>query len=279
MTCPTEEELIALLDGEATERRASELRAHLGRCQACREVWASLEELRAMLAAPLIGVPLPGASERIQMRIAAELAPRVTPVRSQRRVFAWLGAALGMAAAVAAVVVIAPRNGLDRDAGMLSPRGDGAVRSLRRDVGVSIFRASEKLVPIADGETVDAATAYAVSHRNIGPDGSAFLMVFAVDAAHVVHWIHPAYLDAKTDPASVSLAHADRDTVLPGAVTLEAPAPGSLRIVTLIGSQPIHVSQIEALAGTELALDRLRARFGGAEVSEIHLTLRPGSAP
>ncbi|MFT3767915.1 MAG: zf-HC2 domain-containing protein [Minicystis sp.] len=277
MSCATEDELIALLDGEVTENRAAALRAHLERCAACRETWASLDALRGDLAAPLAGVPLAGAAERILARI--EAAPAARPARSRRRAGAWIGAALGVAA-VAAAIVLVPRLGREREIGELAARGASSPRSLRRDVGVTVFRAADRLVPLVPGEAVGADTTYAASYRNLGPDGTAFLMVFAVDAGRTVHWIHPAYLDAKTDPASVPLAHALTETVLPGAAALDQPAHGALRIVTLISAQPIHVSQIEALGAADLSLERLRARFEGAEIAEIDLTLRlPGSAP
>jgi hypothetical protein len=264
--CPSEEELIALFDGEATENDAAELRAHLSRCAACREVSASFGEIREALSVPLPGVPAPGATERILARLQAEPLAAEPPRRLRPRVLALAGLI-----AAAAVFVLVPRLGADRE---FTARGAPTARSLRRDVGVSVRRGDEQLALLAAGAIVGPGTTYAISYRNLGANGSAHMMVFAVDAARAVHWIQPAYLDAKDDPASLPLTHATSDAVLPAAAELAAPAPGPLRIVTLVTPRPLRVSQIEALTGAELDLARLRARFPDAEIAEIAVDLR-----
>jgi hypothetical protein len=272
--CATEDDLIALLDGEVTENRAAALRAHLGRCSVCREEWASLERLQGLLRAPSPGVPLAGAAERIVARIQAEPVARSSSSGPGRR--RWVGATAAVAAAVAALALLAPR--LDhRPAERLAARGGGADRSLRRDVGVTLLRADARVSALHPGDAVQPDTAYAVAYTNLGPDGSAFLMVFAVDAAHAIHWIVPPYLDPSVDPPSAPLGHADGDTLLPGAIVLEDPATGPLRIVTLVSGEPQRVSAIEQLEPVALSLDRLRARFRAAEISDLSLAL--GSPP
>jgi hypothetical protein len=58
---------------------------------------------------------------------------------------------------------------------------------------------------------------------------------------------------------------------------LEDPAAGRLRVVTLVSAEPQRVSAIEQLEPAALSLDRLRARFGAAEISDFSLDL--GSLP
>jgi hypothetical protein len=269
--CATEDDVIALLDGEVTENRAAALRAHLGRCSVCREKWASLERLQGLLRAPSPGVPLAGASERIVARIQSEPVARSSPSGPGRR--RWVGAATAVAAAIAALALLAPR--LDHwPTEHLAARGGRPGRSLRRDVGVTLVRAGARVTSLHQGDAVESDTTYAVAYRNLGPDGSAFLMVFAVDAAHAIHWIVPAYLDASVDPPSTPLGHADTDTLLPGAIVLEDLAAGPLRVVTLVSAEPQRVSAIEQLEPAALSLDRLRARFRTAEVSDLSLALR-----
>jgi RNA polymerase sigma factor (sigma-70 family) len=270
--CPKEYELYVLLDGEATENRAMELRSHIEHCSICQGTWKELETLRRDIAAPSPGLSTDGVAGRVLARIAEakELPP--PPAPSMRRLGIALIGGLGMAAAVALALL----PGSNTDPGEFTARGGPSAPSLRRDVGVTLRRGESELVPFENGNVVDATTKYAISYRNLGAD-AAFLMVFAVDAAGDVHWIEPAYLDAKDDPVSVSLNHAEVDQMLPNAdaAVLDNPAKGPLRVITLISSQPLHVKQIEALPPGSLSLERLRAQFPGAELDEKTLDCRP----
>ena len=271
-TCPTEDDLIALLDGEATENRAAELRAHLQRCASCQAILASFERLRDALA-ELSDVPEEGTAPRVLERLQAAPPAPLTPPRSKRRL-AYPLAVAGVLA-VAAAAAIWPR--LHGDPGTFASRGhgpEGEARSLHRDVGVTVRRGAPGLPPLADGEGVSAETSYAVTYRNLGAGASAFLMVLAVDSAHVVHWIHPAYLEAGDDPSSVPLDHAALDQLLPATVTLDGPASGELRVITLVSPRPLRVSQIEGLGAQEIAPGPLRARFPEADVAGLTLHLR-----
>lgn len=190
-----------------------------------------------------------------------------------------LAGALGVAA-VAASVGLALSPGPGRDDGVFAARGASPTAGpLRRGVGVVVRHGSGHLEPLAGGEVVDAEATFAVSYRNLGPERSAFLMVFAVDAARAVHWIHPAFVDARTDPSSVPLDHAPSDRVLPTAASLDDPAVGPLRVLTLVTPRPLHVSEIEALRAPELELGALRARFPDAELTEISVELRSPNRP
>ena len=269
--CPTQDELIALLDGEATENRAAELRAHLKRCPACQRAWAALEDLTRALAAPVPGTPAPDAVAKLMRRIEAEeRAPAPPQGRARRFPFA-LGGALAAAAAVVALWLGV--RATNHDADLFAARGAKAAASLQRDVGVVVHRAGERLEPLAAGEVVTQETAYAVSYVNLGRADAAFLMVFAVDAAGEVHWLEPAYLSAADDPGAIKIEHAEVATTLPTAAVLDAPAPGPLRIVSLISPRPLHVSQIEALAPSDRGLASLRARFPGAVIRELTVSL------
>jgi hypothetical protein len=275
--CPTEDELIALLDGEATENRAAALRTHVAGCTRCQRALAALEALTRALAAPVHGTPSPDAVAKIMRRIEVEPPAHAPAKRGARRLpWAPLGA-LAVAAAVATLWI--GTRAMSRDAGLFAARGAAASASLQRDVGVFIHRAGERLEPLAAADVVTKDTAYAVSYVNLGPAGSAFLMVFAVDAAGEVHWIQPAYLDAADDPRAIALKHAETDEPLPTAAVLDAPAPGPLRLVSIVCPRPLHVSQIESLAPSALDLASLRARFPGAVIQELTLSLNPPSSP
>jgi hypothetical protein len=191
---------------------------------------------------------------------------------SRRTRGAWF-AALAAVAVAALLLVLRPNTSPDVFVARGGPHGS----SLRRAVGVSVLRVAEQLAPLQPNETVRPETAYGVAYTNLGE--RAFLLVFAVDAAGTVHWIQPAYLDAAAPPSALPLEHREQQKVLPSAGMLDQPAPGPLRIVTLIAPQTLSVIAIESLSPGQRTLAALRARFTDAQIDELALTLAPPSSP
>jgi hypothetical protein len=100
-----------------------------------------------------------------------------------------------------------------------------------------------KLLPLS-GQSLSSADAFAVRYLN--PTGrTQYLAAFAVDAAGAVHWIFPAYLDAATDPSSISLPPTTDERLLPQVVAPEKPASGPMRVFTLVSPEPTSVKRIE----------------------------------
>jgi hypothetical protein len=258
--CPTTEDIVLLIDGELTENRAAWVRDHLSGCVACREEMASIQALVRDVAAPL--EPRPGALERLLARL--DEAPVASPPR-------WkpvLAGVLGLAVAAAAVALV-PATYLRRDdPSRFTARGGPVQASLARDVGVTVYRYGSRLEPLEGGGKVTAQTAYAVSFRNLRADGSAYLAVFAQDAAGEVHWIEPTWLDLAQDPASESLPHADQEAAPRTSVVLDHPAVGPMHVFALVTPGPAHVSEIEQLARSPVNAAALRARWPGAAVDE-----------
>jgi hypothetical protein len=62
---------------------------------------------------------------------------------------------------------------------------------------------------------------------------------------------------------------------LPSAVVFDDLAPGPLRIVAVIGREPMRVLQIDALAGAELETEHLMQRFPNAEIRQFQLEVTP----
>jgi hypothetical protein len=76
----------------------------------------------------------------------------------------------------------------------------------------------------------------------------------------------PAPLSGRSDDELLMLAQA-------GALD-DAPA-GALRIVSVVTLAPAHVSDVEALEGSELRAAQLRERLPGAQVRETRVEVRP----
>ncbi|MGH7436225.1 MAG: anti-sigma factor family protein [Polyangiaceae bacterium] len=258
--CPTTEDMVLLIDGELTENRATWVRDHLSGCAACREEVASVQALVRNVAAPI--EPSPGALERLLARLdeaRAAPAPRWRPV---------LAGVLGLAAVAAAVALIPAAHLRRSDPDGFTARGAPAQPSIARDVGVTLYRHAGRLDLLAAGDYVTAQTAYAVSFRNLGADGSAYLAIFAQDSAGEVHWIEPTWVDPAQDPASVPLPHADRESPPRTSVVLERPAVGAMHLFVLVTPVPVRVSEVERFAGTTVDAVALRTRWPGATVDE-----------
>jgi|HubBroStandDraft_2_1064218.scaffolds.fasta_scaffold13134_3 hypothetical protein len=256
--CCTQVELIMLLDGELTENRATAVRAHLEDCRACRGEADALRGLVQDVARPV--APLPGAMERLMSRL--DEAPR----DARRARWRGLGAILGAAAVLVLAVGVRVRSRSELSGGLVA-RGVTASHSIERDVGVTVYRGSNRLDALRAGDDVDPGTAYSVGYRNLGPNASAFAAVFAQDARGEVHWIAPAWLDPHEDPSSEPLRHADREAPPAGAVVLDRPAPGDMHVFVVVTERPLRVSEVEGIGG---ALDPagLRARWPQAVVDE-----------
>jgi hypothetical protein len=262
--CVSTEDLARLLDGELTENRAGSVREHLETCGACRREFRSLEALVRDIAAPV--TPRPGALDRLMARL--DEAPPAAP-RDRWKAFA--GGALALAMGAAAIALVPRTMGRPVTPSAVTARGGEAERSLRRDVGVSLYRGSRRLEALRAGDEVRMDTPYAVAAVNLGESDSAHLMVFAQDAGHDLHWIEPAWVDPSQDPPGVSLAHSTRATPPSAAIVLDHPAPGELHVFVLVTPRPVRVSEVEALAAAPLDAGALRARWPEGVVDETVL--------
>jgi hypothetical protein len=264
-SCPTTEEMVLLIDGELTENQAASVRDHLPGCQACREEVASIRALVRDVA--LRVEPRPGALERVLARLDE---PPVAPPAQWKPVLAGVA---GLALAAAAFALVPAAYSHRGDPANFTARGGPAEPSIARDVGVTLYRHGARLDRLEAGGAVTAQTAYAISFRNLGADGSAYLAVFAQDGAGDVHWIEPTWVDPAQDPASMPLPHAERETVPRTSVVLERPAAGTMRVFVLVTPAPVHVSEVERLAGSTLETTAFRTRWPAATVEETAVSV------
>lgn len=258
--CPGKAEWLDLLDGEATENRASVLRAHAAECPACGRELELQRRLIADLAAP---VPVaPGAVEAILNQL-----PSSTPVArpQRRRIWAATGGAMLLAAAG---VLLIPRLAPDR--GTFSSRIGGDKLSWGQKVGAEVFVLGNSLAKLETGSQVTSGVALVASYHNVN-DTPAYLMVFGRDAQGELHWVYPGFEDAKSDPESVRLLPLQTRQALPDSVVLDNLPAGTLELVCLITREPLRVSRIESLPPAERKLSALRAKFSDARITSLSL--------
>lgn len=263
--CPEPQELLCWIDGEVTENRGAELRAHLMNCRQCTREYQEQRQMVSRLAAPIPGVPSPGAVQAIMRRLdsAAE--------HDRRNVFwrSWAFGAGGLAAAALVVVL------------SLRPFGEsntfqarGAPAAWAKKVGVDFWILDAKLRKLTNGEIIGSDAPFVASYRNLEVT-PAYLMAFAVDAGHEIHWLYPAFDDPRTDPSSVPAEAARSEALLPDSVVLEGVPAGPLRIVSIVSAEPLRVSSIETLLADQRDLESLRKRWPMARVEELLLRVAP----
>jgi hypothetical protein len=277
MTCLTEAQMLAILDGGIAPNRAEALSAHAAGCATCRAAVAELETFIDDLRAP--SEHDDEAHVQAVMKRLAEPRERV-PLgknRAQARWFARAVAGLSVAALAAGLVfVVRARHEPTTEESSFASRGSKGVASLRRDVGTRIFAGSRSLKALTEHARLGPSTPFTAAYTNLHPS-PVYLLVFAVDANASVHWLYPAYTTPKDDPTSISLERTDRERLFPTSVVLDAPAQGDLRIVSVATESPLHVSDIERRALPELTREGLERAFAGASVSELRITITSDS--
>jgi hypothetical protein len=261
--CPSNREWLSLIDGEATENRAAELRAHAGDCSRCAQELAMQRQLVRDLAAPV-----PVSSDAV-----AAVMRRLEKAERPARRLGWRGWALtGGALAVAAVMafLIVPSTGIDR--GMFSARGHRV--PWPQKVGVEVWAIESSPRKLEAGSVLSPATPMVASYHNVDT-AAAYLLVFALDARGEIRWAYPGFEDAESDPASVRLEPLQMNKVLPDSVLLDGLPAGPLDLVTVISREPLRVSRIESLSGPERSVASLHARFSTARIESMSLRVAP----
>jgi hypothetical protein len=168
---------------------------------------------------------------------------------SQARSWAPL-TALALAAGIALYFGIAPSK--DDLRGIWTARGSRGATKEGLGVEVLVVRAGQSL-------PVEGATL----HRGDG-----------FDAAGELHWIYPAFLDPASEPPAFPLAVGE-DRLLGEVFEPESPAPGPLRVVAIITSEPLTIHVVEERLGKvsrETASARLASLVPSTRVREWNCT-------
>jgi len=261
--CPSHLEWLSLVDGEATENRAGELRTHASGCSQCAQELEKQRQLMRDLAAP---VPVSAGAVAAVMR-------RLENGRSPARRFGWHGWTLAggaLAVAAAAAFLIVPATGTHE--GLFSARGHRVPWTQKVGAEVWAIDGPNLHSPhkLEAGSVLSPATAIVASYHNIDA-AAAYLLVFAIDAQGEIHWAYPGFENPKTDPEAVRLEPLQIKKVLPDSVMLDELPAGPVEFVTFIAREPLHVSNIESLPMLERSVANLRGRFPTARIESLPL--------
>jgi hypothetical protein len=262
-SCPSHLEWLSLIDGEATENRAAELRVHAGDCSRCAQELEMQLQLVGDLAAPVL----------VSSDAVAAVMRRLESAERPARRWGWRGWTLtggALAAAAAVAFLIVPSTGIDR--GIFSARGHRVPWSQK--VGVEVWTIESSPRKLEAGSVLSHATPMVASYHNVDA-AAAYLLVFALDMRGEIHWAYPGFEDAKTDPAAVRLEPLQMNKVLPDSVMLDELPAGPLELVTFISRESIHVSRIESLPVPERSVASLHARFPSARIESLSLRVAP----
>jgi hypothetical protein len=265
-TCPSHQEWLSLIDGEATENRAAELRTHASDCSRCAH---ELEMQRQLICD--LAVPVPVSADAVAA-VMRRLENAKAPVR-RIRWRGWTLAGGALVVAVAAAFLIVPATGSHE--GIFSARGHRVPWTQK--VGAEVWAIDHSPRKLEAGSALSPATAIVASYHNIDA-AAAYLLVFAIDARGEIHWAYPGFEDIRADPAAVRLDPLQMKKVLPDSVMLDDLPVGPVEFVTLISREPLHVSRIESLPAPERSAANLRGRFPAARIESLPLRVVAASA-
>jgi hypothetical protein len=253
ISCPTGDDLVRFVDGALSVEETERLEEHVGLCNRCREQRELLQTLIADVRAPIVATLDVEAHRRVVMERLDR--PSAVKFRPQRR---WVFAGAASAAACALAVYFGIRAPSARDT--WQARGGSVEATIARDISVRPCAVDGGLQPLASGATIDSDTPLTATFRNLGT-APVYLLLFGVDARHVVHWIAPRHTRPDENPVATTLPISIRENVLDTTVVLEDVSPGPLHIVAVIASAPVHVSDVESMEGDEIDGARLARRF------------------
>lgn len=268
--CPTETELLAFADADLSPERLQRVERHLELCSHCAGQVLALSRLIEDVAAPLAPAELD-----VGEHVAAVMKRLDAPVGAARpaRGLVWGTVAVATLAAAAALLFVrghAP----DEERGQLAARGGLSEPALSRDVGVQLYTQTPDLRALSAGSRVEAQSSLTAGLRNTGRT-PVFVLLFAVDARSTVHWIAPEFTVAGSNPRAFSLAPQAEERLLPTAAVFDDLAPGPLRVIALLSTEPSYVADVEALTAEQLSGRGLTARFPRAEVRELAVEVTP----
>ena len=235
---PSTRELAAYLEREVTASEADRIADAVARSPTAQRTLAELERLRGALSTPvreLEGVDLvPG------LFLAIDAG-----VRPPRRRMGRLALPLGVLAAVLAVASL-PLLLSGEPVAEFRPKSGTPIATAQRWAGVVAYRVDANGIPKRLTEGFAKSEGLVFSYTNLGPHPFSHLMIFGVDEGGDVHWYHPAYESADSDPGSVPIRQGEASVALAEVIKHDLPA-GAFTLHALFTMRPYHVREIEGL--------------------------------
>jgi hypothetical protein len=231
-------DLVLFLEGEVTQTRAEEIKAHLAVCQPCRE---RLEQDKQIVEALSVTDSELERSDLVSLIRSRNLqSSKPVPRR-----FGLLPLCLGAAAAAGLAIVMVVLHLSSSSEFGVKGTSPGAFEQ-DRWVGLQVYQVrGADAQPSRLGEELSSGADLLFSYSNTGKDPFKCLMVFAIDSQGAVHWFYPAFLEAGSDPASIEISPGERIELRER--IRHAYAPGTLTIIGLFTRAPVRVSEVEAL--------------------------------
>ena len=151
-------------------------------------------------------------------------------------------------------------------------RGGHGSFGLARNVGVRFLLVrGESLVPVKRKTLVGSQDRIVAAYVNAVDEGVVHLLAFAIDGKGELHWLYPEYVDPRTDPEGIRLQVGTEEIVFAESVQLEDVASGPMRLVSLISSQQLKVSDVEQLPREERTLVRMKRRWPAAQIDAVEV--------
>jgi hypothetical protein len=242
--------LVAFLEGEITRSEAARIEGELADSAALRRQLAHLREIRTSLTE--LPDELAGVDLVASVRRAIADSPASVPARRAW----WRGGLFAAMAVVAVTLVIARQLAPPREApDEFRVKTADPAGAEDRWVRVDVFRVDRDGAarPLgATGGVLHSGDGLVFRYTDVSPEPFGYLMIFAIDAAHEIHWYYPGYEAAGSDPASLAIRSRGSDVALSDAIHHDL-RPGPLVIYALFTRQPLRVLDMELRLREQIA--------------------------
>jgi hypothetical protein len=237
------QEMFEYLVGEVTKVRAEEIDAHLAACQTCR---TQLDQQKGMIE--LIDAPddeLEKVDLATRVRELAKAHREVVPRKVNLR-----PAIIGLVGAIVVILGAATiwMTSRENEQAYRTKSSGTTMYEQDRWVALKAYRLGESGQATSLGNRMKVNDFLLFAYTNIGQQPKKYMMIFALDSLGSVHWFHPAYINSKSDPLSMSIYGNVADVELPEKIRHNY-APGPLWIYALFTDEPLNVSVVETMVG------------------------------
>lgn len=244
--------LAAYVDGDVTPSQASAVARAIEESPELRRRADDLRRITATLSGPVADLESLDVAASVRAATAAIDRQRSEQARSPRLPWFRRWSLVGFAATAALAIgllVVRPANhgaGTDDDAaGVRAKSASAAAASApERWAGIGVYRVTGGGPPERMGERISRDDGLLFTYTNLGARPFAYLMIFAVDGSGQVRWFYPAYQQAGTNPASISI---QANANVPLAEVVRHPfAAGPATFQALFSRRPLRVEEVEA---------------------------------
>ncbi|MBN2525967.1 MAG: hypothetical protein JXR76_06190 [Deltaproteobacteria bacterium] len=247
MKCLNESQMSRYFSGDISRREAEAFGKHITSCQRCLSLGNEFSQIATQLKSDnaayhsgaeihkIVTIIDVGKANTISIR-----GPRIDRMRAL-----WAVAAALIAGFVVGAIWLGVKK-KDADTADVNDqfhaRADGAPNG-DTFVSLQIFENKNGTYQRVS-DTISPSASLAFKYKDYSRHPYRYLMILAVDETAGIFWYYPSYIDALTNPQSISLRAQKGEFQLPDEVSHKY-TPGLIDMIAIFSRTPLHVQAIE----------------------------------